>query len=122
MCNFNSVLNSMRTAMIGNVKKLSFALVIFFVPLSAFSATSVSQYGITWNFDKDYEVGTFVNGDYYVVDDGDGVTVVSVSPRSMGLWLTTRTPPLSITATVPSASASLMMATIFRFRGVTLPG
>lgn len=80
MYNVNSVLNSMRTVMSGNVKKLSFALVIFLVPLCAFSATSVSQYGITWNFDKDYVVGTFVNGDYYVVDDGGGVTVVSVSP------------------------------------------
>jgi hypothetical protein len=49
---------------------------------TANAATSVSQYGITWQFDRDYQVGTFVNGDYYVVDPGSGVTVSSVSPGS----------------------------------------
>lgn len=29
-------------------------------------ASSVSQYGITWNFDKEYAVGQFANGDYWV--------------------------------------------------------
>src|SRR5437763_284412 len=28
---------------------------------------SVSQYGITWTFDKPARVGQFVNGDWYVV-------------------------------------------------------
>jgi len=40
-------------------------------------ATSISQYGITWTFDKAYPVGQFVNGDWWVVGP---VTVNSVSP------------------------------------------
>lgn len=39
--------------------------------------SSVSQYGITWTFDREYPVGQFVTGDYYVVGPA---TVVSVSP------------------------------------------
>jgi hypothetical protein len=31
------------------------------------AATSVSQYGITWTFDRDYVVGRFCTGDYWVV-------------------------------------------------------
>lgn len=38
---------------------------------------SVSQYGITWEFDKKYPVGKFVTGDWWVVGP---VTVVSVTP------------------------------------------
>jgi len=38
---------------------------------------TVSQFGITWKFDKDYEVGKFANGDYWVVGP---VKIVSVSP------------------------------------------
>jgi hypothetical protein len=40
-------------------------------------ASQVSQYGITWKFDRDYPVGQFVNGDWWVVGP---VTVVSVAP------------------------------------------
>src|SRR5271157_3473284 len=29
--------------------------------------SSVTQYGITWTFEKPVRVGQFVNGDYYVV-------------------------------------------------------
>jgi len=49
------------------------------VPLNAASAEakSVSQYGITWTFDKPHRVGQFVTGDWWVVGP---VTVVSVSP------------------------------------------
>jgi hypothetical protein len=39
---------------------------------------SVSQYGITWTFDKPVMVGQFVNGDYYVVGP---VTVVKITPE-----------------------------------------
>ncbi len=42
---------------------------------------SVSQYGITWRFDKEVPVGRFVTGDYYVVGP---VTIVSVSPAPTG--------------------------------------
>jgi hypothetical protein len=44
---------------------------------ASFAATSVSRHGITWTFDKDRNVGQFVNGDWWVVGP---VTVVSVSP------------------------------------------
>ncbi|HEY3319230.1 MAG TPA: hypothetical protein VGP72_01995 [Planctomycetota bacterium] len=40
-------------------------------------ADSVSQYGITWKFDKLCPVGKFITGDYWVVGP---VTVVSVTP------------------------------------------
>ena len=42
---------------------------------------SVSQYGITWKFDKKVPVGQFITGDYYVVGP---VTVVGVSPAPAG--------------------------------------
>ena len=38
---------------------------------------SVSQWGITWTFDKPARVGQFVNGDFYVVGP---VTVVKIDP------------------------------------------
>jgi hypothetical protein len=38
---------------------------------------SVSQYGITWRFDKAYPVGRFVNGDWWVLGP---VRIVSVEP------------------------------------------
>jgi hypothetical protein len=39
---------------------------------------SVTQYGITWTFDKKVPVGQFVNGDYYVVG---AVTVTAIDPK-----------------------------------------
>ena len=41
------------------------AFLIFSVPCLA--ATSVSRWGITWTFDKDYPAGQFVNGDWWVI-------------------------------------------------------
>lgn len=41
---------------------------------------SVSQYGITWHFDKPARVGQFVNGDWYVVGP---VTVRAIDPRPL---------------------------------------
>ncbi|MFW6153810.1 MAG: hypothetical protein ACOC95_01180 [Planctomycetota bacterium] len=43
--------------------------------------TSVSQYGITWTFDRPAPVGRFVTGDYYVVGP---VTVAAVDPAPTG--------------------------------------
>ena len=40
----------------------------------------VTQYGITWTFDKPARVGQFINGDYYVVGP---VTVASVDPKPL---------------------------------------
>ncbi len=41
---------------------------------------SVSQYGITWTFDKPARVGQFVNGDWYVVGP---VTVQAIDPKPL---------------------------------------
>ncbi len=38
-------------------------------PLNVQWADHVSQYGITWTFDKPYRVGQFVNGDWWVCPD-----------------------------------------------------
>jgi len=43
------------------------------------AATQVSQNGITWSFDKDYQTGQFANGDYYVIDSGSGVNVIGIT-------------------------------------------
>ncbi len=42
-------------------------------------ATSVTQYGITWTFDKPCKVGKFVTGDWWVVGP---VTVVKIDPAA----------------------------------------
>jgi len=41
--------------------------------------SQVSQFGITWTFDKDYTVGQFANGDYWVVGP---VTIIGITPIS----------------------------------------
>ena len=46
--------------------------------ITSTEATSVTQYGITWTFDKPHQVGQFVNGDWWVVGP---VTVQEVTPR-----------------------------------------
>ncbi len=47
------------------------------LPLKA----SISQYGITWTFDKKAPVGRFITGDYYVVGP---VTITAISPAPDG--------------------------------------
>jgi len=47
----------------------------------ATNKTSVTQYGITWTFDKAYPCGQFVTGDWWVVGP---VKVVSVAPKPTG--------------------------------------
>lgn len=42
-------------------------------------ATSVTQHQITFTFDSDYTVGTYLNGDYYVVAPS-GLQITSTSP------------------------------------------
>ncbi len=46
-------------------------------------ATQVIKNGITWEFDGDYTVGQFCNGDWYVVAPS-GMTINSVSPAPLG--------------------------------------
>ncbi|MBS3088963.1 hypothetical protein J4402_04275 [Candidatus Pacearchaeota archaeon] len=42
---------------------------------------NISQYGITWFFDKPYQCGTFVNGDFWVVGIPN-VTILRIDPPS----------------------------------------
>jgi hypothetical protein len=44
-----------------------------------FAAKSITQFGITWTFDRDYPTGRFANGDHWVVGP---VTIVAISPRT----------------------------------------
>jgi len=57
-------------------------LCLLFFTASAWAATTnqISQFGITWTFDKQYEYGQFANGDYWVVGP---VTIVDINPRSI---------------------------------------
>ena len=48
-----------------------------FAELCAFSATSVSQFGVTWSFSHDRPVGQFANGDWWVVGP---VTITGITP------------------------------------------
>ncbi len=43
-------------------------------------SASLSQFGITWDFDKAYEVGQFANGDWWVLGP---VTIVKITPVSV---------------------------------------
>ena len=56
---------------------LAAMLLAFAAAAYAGQCTSITQYGITWTFDREYECGQFVNGDYWVVGP---VTVTGISP------------------------------------------
>ncbi len=56
-----------------------FIITIIFVPQISKAATQVTQYGITWTFNKDYQTGQFANGDYWVVGP---VTIINIDPKS----------------------------------------
>lgn len=61
------------------------SLFIFPETSQAATTTSITQYGITWNFATPVEYGQFVNGDYWVVDTGNGVQVVNITPLSTNI-------------------------------------
>lgn len=61
--------------------KLTKLLTAFLVPIAAFAATSVSQYGITLEWTEDLTVGQYANGDYYIVAPS-GATITSTTPAS----------------------------------------
>ena len=44
-------------------------------------ARAISQYGITWIFDREYEVGQYINGDWWVVGP---VVIESINPSAAG--------------------------------------
>jgi len=57
-------------------------VIVFLVLIGIVSgATSVSQNGVTWTFNRDYSVGQFANGDYWVVGP---VTITSITPNFDG--------------------------------------
>ncbi|MDP2974106.1 MAG: hypothetical protein Q8N60_03585, partial [Candidatus Diapherotrites archaeon] len=64
----------------------NFVVSLLFLALlsSANAATcnSISQYGMTWAFDKAYECGQFANEDYWVVGP---VTIVNINPASTNI-------------------------------------
>ncbi len=55
------------------------ALVIAIAATHAAAATSVSEFGITWTFDKDYPTGQYANGDSWVVGP---VKIVTITPAT----------------------------------------
>lgn len=61
---------------------LALRLVMLLVATQVFAATSVSRHGITWTWVEDLTVGTYANGDPYVVAPS-GLTMTSISPLSV---------------------------------------
>jgi len=43
-------------------------------------ANSLTQFGITWFFDKEYQVGKFANGDHWVLGP---IEIIKITPRSV---------------------------------------
>ncbi len=43
------------------------------------TASSITQFGITWYFDKEYQYGQFANGDFWVLGP---VTIIAIDPAS----------------------------------------
>lgn len=41
---------------------------------------TIEQHGITWYFSEQIQYGKFANGDYWVVDPGNGVKITKISP------------------------------------------
>jgi hypothetical protein len=67
----------------GTFLLIAVLIICFIQPLFAADQQSrISQFGITWTFDKDYTVGQFANGDYWVVGP---VTIVRIKPVSVEL-------------------------------------
>ena len=58
---------------------LSWSLLLLPQAVHAASTNQISQFGITWTFDTEYEYGQFANGDYWVVGP---VTIIGIDPVS----------------------------------------
>lgn len=72
----NSLLHSRRKYLL-----IAVLLVCFARPLwGAVRQSRISQFGITWTFNKDYSVGEFANGDYWVIGP---VTIIKIDPASV---------------------------------------
>ncbi len=57
------------------------------LPVFSEAVDALSQYGITWQFDRKVETGKFITGDYYVIGP---VTIKAVSPAPAGTGKTFR--------------------------------
>ncbi|MFP4400739.1 MAG: hypothetical protein ACLFPQ_02575 [Candidatus Woesearchaeota archaeon] len=73
------------------ISTIFMGIILFFFSASFASAdcvsgmttnNEISQYGITWTFDQNYECGQFVNGDYWILDPGSGVNIIQIDPES----------------------------------------
>jgi hypothetical protein len=74
----NAFLNNKGTYLL-----IAVLIICFIQPLcAAVQQSQISQFGITWTLDKDYTVGQFANGDYWVVGP---VTIVRIQPVSIEL-------------------------------------
>jgi hypothetical protein len=61
------------------ISLLTFAFFFMSCLLVAQTAASITQYGITWTFDKPYQTGQFASGDYWVVGP---VKIIGITPGS----------------------------------------
>ncbi len=62
-----------------NIFFVLLCLCLFATQVLAQGNSQITQFGITWTFDKPYQVGQFVNGDYWVIGP---VTITSITPVS----------------------------------------
>lgn len=62
------------------MKSLLLSLAVLGMAQACGAAQSLSQWGVTWTFDRDYETGQFANGDNWVVGP---VTIVGIDPPSV---------------------------------------
>ncbi len=64
----------------GKVQKVIVIMIIILSIIKAQDSTNIiSQFGITWTFDKEYRYGQFVNGDYWVIGP---VNIINIAPAS----------------------------------------
>jgi len=63
----------------GTIIHTFFVLVILILNQFVYAEQQISQFGITWSFDRDYQVGRFANGDHWVVGP---VTIIKIDPPS----------------------------------------
>ena len=68
--------------LVSSVIWIYFLLVIGLLGQVSEAEQQVRQFGITWTFDRDYTVGRFANGDYWVAGP---VTIIAIDPPSIDL-------------------------------------
>ncbi|NQT01279.1 MAG: hypothetical protein HQ580_04595, partial [Planctomycetes bacterium] len=64
---------------VNRLAAFSFLLVIVLLCPFTYAERQVSQFGITWTFNRDYTVGQFANGDYWVLGP---VAIIGIDPPS----------------------------------------